>query len=78
MNMSPACTPPVHAPVLQVVIKIKNVYGNDLIYPICQNAQRFASLAGTKTLSPRNISDIRALGFTVVQSTLPALNLAAA
>lgn len=50
----------------QITVRIKNVYGNELVYPVCEAAKRFASLTNTKTFSHRNLCDIEALGFLVV------------
>lgn len=51
---------------LEIIVKIKNVYGTDTIYPVCAYAEEFAKLAGTKTLTKAAIASIRALGFKVV------------
>jgi len=48
-----------------ITVKIKNVYGNDLIYPVCDNAQKFAVLTNKKTLSKNELAYIKALGFEV-------------
>jgi len=48
-----------------ITVKIKNVYGNDLIYPVCDNAQKFAVLTNKKTLSKNELAYIKALGFKV-------------
>ena len=45
-------------------VEKKNVYGNELIYPVCQQAKRFAILTGQKTLSSTSIIIIKRLGFT--------------
>ena len=37
-------------------VEKKNVYGNELIYPVCERAKRFAILTGQKTLSDGAIS----------------------
>lgn len=58
---------------MQIIITTKSVYGNTLIYPVCPIALGFAEIAGTKTLSAGNLRTIRAMGYTVVQSMLPAL-----
>ena len=49
----------------QILVRVKNVYGNDLVYPACGKAEHFASIAGTKTLSPYSIEKIKALGYEV-------------
>jgi|TARA_Y100001949_G_scaffold150690_1_gene136016 hypothetical protein len=52
-----------------VEITYRNVYGRDLIYPVNVTAKRFATLAGTTTLSPGDLKVIEALGFTVFVAT---------
>jgi hypothetical protein len=41
------------------------VYGNELTYPIDENAKRFAELIGQKTFKPRHLEIIKALGFEI-------------
>jgi|TARA_E500000331_G_scaffold347203_1_gene387083 hypothetical protein len=48
-----------------IKVQLRNVYGNELIYPMCQDAQRFARLTQTKTLHRDDIATIKSLGFTV-------------
>ncbi len=48
-----------------ITVKIKNVYGNDLIYPICEKAKKFSALVGKKTFSRTEVSWIKDLGFEV-------------
>lgn len=50
----------------QVTIEIRQVYGNESIYPVCDNAKLFASIAGTKTLTPAALKCIKALGYEIV------------
>lgn len=57
---------------MAIKVKIKTVYGNDLIYPVCEHAKNFARLAGTKTLAQRDIAIIKALGFGIAVEA-PAL-----
>lgn len=52
-----------------IFVEIKNVYGNDLIYPACEASRGFARIAGTNTLSEAAIAEIRGLGFTVVEQS---------
>lgn len=52
-----------------IIVEKRSVYGNDLVYPVCRDAQRFADLTGQKTLGPRAIRLIRELGFTIDQKT---------
>jgi len=51
---------------MQIVVKVKNVYGNDLIYPVCEHAKMCAELTGTKTLSQRNVDTLKRLGFEFI------------
>jgi hypothetical protein len=50
---------------MTITVKIRNVYGNERIYPVCPKAATFARLAGTKTLSTYDIRAIKSLGFEV-------------
>jgi hypothetical protein len=51
---------------MNITVEIKNVYGQDKIYPVCDKAQMFAQIAGTTTLLPRDIQRIQVLGFEVL------------
>jgi hypothetical protein len=51
---------------MQITVKRKNVYGNDLIYPVCDKAEGLTMLAATKTFTPYHIQVIKALGYKVV------------
>ena len=46
-------------------VEKKNVYGNELIYPVCQRAKIFAILTGQKTLSTGAINKVKQLGYSV-------------
>lgn len=48
-----------------IVIRIKNVYGNETIYPACREAEIFAGIAGTKTLTRDTLRRIEALGYQI-------------
>lgn len=48
-----------------IVIQIRNVFGNNLAYPVCKRAHTFARIAGTKTLSRSMLYDIEELGYNV-------------
>lgn len=50
---------------MEIIVKNKNVYGNELIYPVCEKAKIFAEIANTKTLSLRDLARIKLLGFVV-------------
>jgi len=46
-------------------VEMKNVYGNNLIYPVCFRAKLFTSITGTETLTRDAIYFIRQLGYKV-------------
>ena len=50
-----------------VYVEKKNVYGNELVYPVCEKAKRFAILTGQKTSSDGAIFQIKRLGYSVMQ-----------
>ena len=50
---------------MTITIKFKDVYGNRLIYPVCDNAHHFAGIAGTKTLSTVVLKTIEAMGYDI-------------
>jgi len=45
-----------------ITVEIKNVYGVERIYPVCENAKRFAMLTSTKTFNRNIIEVIKSLG----------------
>jgi len=49
-----------------VTVKIKDVYGAKLVYPVCSIAEGFARIAASKSLTPKVIREIRAMGFEMV------------
>lgn len=50
---------------MNITVRIKNVYGEDKVYPVCTAAKTFAELAGTTTLTARAVSLIKQLGYTI-------------
>ena len=46
-----------------IIIKIKNVYGKKLVYPICNTAKKFAYLTDTKTFNKPQLEMIKSLGY---------------
>ena len=49
----------------KIIVEVKQVYGNETIYPICETAKIFASMVQHKTLTARVITDIIKLGYTI-------------
>ena len=50
---------------MKITVKIKSNYGQEMIYPVCEYAQRFAAIARTKDLSRETIAHIKKIGFAV-------------
>jgi endonuclease IV len=54
-------------------VEIRDVYGKQTIYPVCDTAHTFAALTGCKTLTDLALMRINSLGYRMVikQRTLP-------
>ncbi len=48
---------------MKVQVQIKNVYGNELIYPICEKAKLLCKLAGAKTFTNEAYHTAKQLGY---------------
>jgi hypothetical protein len=48
-----------------IKIKQRDQYGAPVFHPVCDNAQRFARIARTKTLTPDALQLIKALGYQI-------------
>lgn len=48
-----------------VLITLKNVYGNETIYPANDTAKYFCAIAKKKTLDQRDLRIIQAMGYEV-------------
>lgn len=51
---------------MEIIVRVRDVYGVRKIYPVCDKAWQFAQIAGTKTLTPQAIEHIKAIGFRVI------------
>ena len=51
---------------MEIMVRIKNGYGTDKIYPVSPNAKLFADIAGTTTLRPSDLKAIQMLGYRVL------------
>ena len=56
----------------KLIVKVREVYGIERIYPVSENAKLFANIAGKKTLDSADIYRIKQLGFDV-QAEAPTL-----
>jgi len=59
---------------MKIQVTIKTVYGNELIYPVDDNARRFTELVKQKTLTRKHLEIIKALGFEVELINAYSLN----
>ena len=50
---------------LQITVEIKDVYGKQVVYPVCPAAKAFAAIAATTTLTVNAIKGIKALGYAI-------------
>ena len=44
-------------------VKKKNVYGNELVYPVCKDAKLFVNLLKQETFTSDDIARIKSLGY---------------
>lgn len=49
---------------MNITVDIKNVYGNELIYPVCEKAQILARLIGAKTFTSSKVRTLKELGYS--------------
>jgi len=54
---------------MEILVDVKNVYGNILYYPACSQSEIFAKIAGNKTLTGDTLRQIKELGITVTAKT---------
>ena len=57
---------------MEIYVEPRSVYGQTLIYPVCEQAKRFAKLAGTKTLTSAQLRIIREMGVAIHAPALAA------
>ena len=44
-------------------VMVKNVYGNDLVYPQCEQAKKLAIFKGTKTFTDLDLKRLNTMGY---------------
>ena len=47
-------------------IMVKNVYGNELIYPQCEQAKKLAIFKGTKTFNELDLQRLNSMGYKFI------------
>lgn len=48
-----------------VHVRVMDVYGKRVVYPVCEKAKVFADIADTKSLTESNLRRIQKLGYTI-------------
>ena len=51
---------------LTVRIELKDQYGKQVAYPVCDTAKTFADIANSKTLTDQTLLRIAGLGYTII------------
>ena len=49
----------------EVVVTVKNVYGNELVYPVNDRARMMLNLTGKKTFSKAELEILKKVGYVV-------------
>ena len=52
-----------------IQVEIKSVFGREVIYPACAQAERFCQLIDQKSLTRHQVEQIKALGYEVQVAT---------
>lgn len=50
---------------MNITVEIKQVYGNETIYPVCETAKLLTKLTGNKTLTRAALETIKQLGYSI-------------
>jgi len=50
---------------MKLIVKVRQVYGNRVIYPACQLSRMFTEIAKTKTLTDDVIALLKRNGFAI-------------
>ena len=50
---------------MQLIVEIKNIYGVERIYDVCNNSKLITKLKQSKTLSKEDISILREMGYKI-------------
>ena len=50
---------------MKLIVQIKNIYGVNRFYPVCEKSKSFSRIAGLKPLQPTVIDEIKKLGYKI-------------
>ena len=53
---------------MHIVVEAKNVYGNILVYPVCDKAKLFCKIANTRTLTKDMLDLVQMLGYKIEEN----------
>jgi len=54
---------------MELEVEVKNLYGRDVVYPVCEKSQLLTRLSGNRTLTSEAIAVIKQLGYTFTTTT---------
>jgi hypothetical protein len=54
-----------------ITVEVRNVYGNEMVYPACDTSKLFARIANRTTLNASILNDIAQLGYQVKTASTP-------
>ena len=54
---------------MELKVKVKNVWGQELVYPAYKLSRSFAALTQCKTLTPSAMNEIKSMGYTFTVET---------
>lgn len=50
---------------MEITVSVKNNFGTEQVYPVCERAQTFARIACTKTLTRDTLALVKKLGYSI-------------
>lgn len=54
---------------MKLEVQVKNLYGRDVVYPVCEKSRLLTQLSGNRTLTSEAIAVIKQLGYTFTTTT---------
>jgi hypothetical protein len=54
---------------MELKVQVKNNYGRNVVYPVCEKSQLLTRLSGNRTLTSEAIETIKLLGYTFTTTT---------
>lgn len=54
---------------MELEVEVKNLYGRDVVYPVCEKSRLLTRLSGNRTLTSEAIAVIKQLGYTFTTTT---------